>query len=177
MMISLLLAAAAATATPAPATAVVFQDSPGLDATLVKQAKDDILKVLVDGCTAFSAGDIPGAMAPYNEDVLLYDIAPPFRSNYAHLKEVNTALRGMMAEPPSCTYKDMQIALVTPDFAYAIYLLPYGAKLKGGQTLSLQGRGTDLFKKIDGKWKIVHEHFSLPSDPLTGKAELVPPAQ
>ena len=182
MILTTLLAATAATAAPAPAPApapvpVVFQDSPGLDPALVGQAKEDILKVLVDGCTAFSAGDIPGAMAPYNEDVLLYDIAPPFRSNYAHLKEVNTALRGMMAEPPSCTYKDMQIALVTPDFAYAIYLLPYSAKLKSGQSLSVQGRGTDLFRKIDGKWKIVHEHFSLPSDPLTGKAELVPPAK
>lgn len=173
MMFMMVLAAAAASA-PVP---VVAQDSPGLPAATVKAAKADILDVLVKGCEAFSAGDIEGAMAPYNEDVLLYDIAPPFRSNYQHLKATNTVLRGMMAEPPSCTYKDMQISVVTPDFAYAIYLLPYAAKLKTGQQLTVQGRGTDLFRKIGGKWKIVHEHFSLPADPMSGKAELVPPQQ
>ena len=47
--------------------------------------------------------------------------------------------------------------------------------MKSGVELSIHGRGTDVFRKIDGQWKIVHEHFSVPADPITGKAELQPP--
>ena len=169
MMFTILLAATAA------ATPIVAQDTPGLAPKLVSESKAAIADVLEKGCQAFAAGDISGAMAPYSEDVLLYDIAPPYRTSYQQLKEANAALRGMMAETPRCTYKDMQITIVAPDFAYAIYLLPYAARLKNGRQLNVQGRGTDLFRKIDGKWMIVHEHFSVPADPMTGKAELVPP--
>jgi len=34
------------------------------------------------------------------------------------------------------------------------------------------GRYTQILKKVDGKWLIWHEHFSVPYDPATGKAVL-----
>lgn len=145
------------------------------DAKGVARAQQEIKAVLDKGCAAFAAGDIEGAMAPYSKDLFLYDVAPPYKSDYEHLKQANAALRSMMAEQPTCTYKDMVINVITPNFAYATYLLPYSAKLKNGEQLALQGRGTDIFRKEKGQWKIVHEHFSVPVDPLSGKAELLPP--
>jgi ketosteroid isomerase-like protein len=33
-------------------------------------------------------------------------------------------------------------------------------------------RATDVYKKADGKWSIVHEHYSVPVDLDTAKADL-----
>jgi ketosteroid isomerase-like protein len=33
-------------------------------------------------------------------------------------------------------------------------------------------RATDVYRKVNGKWLIVHEHYSAPIDLATGKADL-----
>jgi len=33
-------------------------------------------------------------------------------------------------------------------------------------------RVTDVYKKIDGKWLVVHEHVSVPVDPTTNKPDM-----
>ena len=45
------------------------------------------------GCQGFSDGDIEAAMSPYSRDLFLYDFAPPYKSDYEHLKQANIALR------------------------------------------------------------------------------------
>ena len=32
--------------------------------------------------------------------------------------------------------------------------------IKGSHTQSIKGRGSHVYAKVDGQWKIVHEHFS-----------------
>ena len=43
---------------------------------------------------------------------------------------------------------------------------------KDGKPLDLTVRVTDVYKKINGKWLVVHEHVSWPVDLETGKADL-----
>lgn len=158
-------------ANAAALTATTAQAAPAKDYSADEAA---IRKVLVDGCTAFVAKDLEGSMAPYDKKLFTFDIAPPQHSDYEHLKESNRQLIAAIAEAPTCTYRDMVIK-VYGDNAYARYILPYSAKLKSGQSIDLEGRGTDILEKHDGKWTIMHEHFSVPVDPFTGKAELKPP--
>lgn len=33
-------------------------------------------------------------------------------------------------------------------------------------------RVTDVFHKVDGKWKVIHSHVSVPVDPKTGQAQM-----
>lgn len=40
---------------------------------------------------------------------------------------------------------------------------------KDGKKMEMTMRVTDAYRKINGKWFIVHEHLSLPFDPATGK--------
>jgi ketosteroid isomerase-like protein len=60
---------------------------------------------------------------------------------------------------------------VSGDLAAAHFILPITWTDNNGKHFE-RGRGTHVFKKIDGKWLIWHEHFSVPYDPTTGKAVL-----
>ncbi len=42
---------------------------------------------------------------------------------------------------------------------------------KDGSKFNLVARVTDAYRKINGKWLIVHEHVSIPVDLNTGKAD------
>lgn len=146
----------------------------GKDAAVdVEHEKAAIQAVYEKGCAGFASGDIDAAMSPYAKDLFLFDLAPPYTSDFERLKAVNTALRAGMATTPACTYDDLVIEIASADFAYAHYILPFGATMKDGSRFAVDGRGTDIFRKVDGAWKIVHEHFSVPADPMTGKAQLL----
>ena len=42
-----------------------------------------------------------------------------------------------------------------------------------GRTVEMFTRGTWCWRKIDGKWRVIHQHMSAPFDPRTGKAALL----
>ena len=42
--------------------------------------------------------------------------------------------------------------------------------LASGDELGMWNRATFCFRKIDGEWRITHEHDSVPFDPETGQA-------
>jgi ketosteroid isomerase-like protein len=44
---------------------------------------------------------------------------------------------------------------------------------KAGKRVTLVFRVTDVYRKINGMWLIVHEHISFPVDPTTGKADML----
>src|SRR6516162_6653346 len=44
--------------------------------------------------------------------------------------------------------------------------------LKGGQKAAFWLRVTDIYRKIGGQWRVVHEHVSVPTDLESGKAAL-----
>jgi ketosteroid isomerase-like protein len=43
---------------------------------------------------------------------------------------------------------------------------------KDGKKTDITFRLTDVYRKVNGKWLIVHEHVSVPVDLATGKADL-----
>jgi ketosteroid isomerase-like protein len=43
---------------------------------------------------------------------------------------------------------------------------------KDGKAQEATLRVTDVFHKIDGKWKVIHSHVSVPVDPKTGQAQM-----
>jgi len=42
-----------------------------------------------------------------------------------------------------------------------------------GKPVEMVFRFTNLFKKVRGRWLIMHEHLSFPADPVTGQADLM----
>jgi ketosteroid isomerase-like protein len=47
------------------------------------------------------------------------------------------------------------------------------AEMKNGKrTNTMWSRGTRVFQRIDGEWKLIHQHVSFPMDPESGKARM-----
>lgn len=145
-------------------------------ATTPRQDEAAIRKLLLDGCEGFVAKDLDRAVSPYGKDIFSYDITPPEHKDYAALRKDNEELMAAMASTPTCTYRDMVVKSYG-NVAYARYVLPYSVTLKSGAKIDLDGRGTDILEKSGGKWRIVHEHFSVPVNPITGQAQMKAPAR
>jgi uncharacterized protein (TIGR02246 family) len=123
---------------------------------------------------AFNKMD-PGAVMSFymdDKDVVFFEDTLPFQ-----LKGTN-ALRKATED----VYKTLQVTQyhasvealaveVSGDLAAAHFFVPIRWTDKNGKHFE-RGRATHVFKKIDGKWLIWHEHFSVPFDPATGKAVL-----
>jgi ketosteroid isomerase-like protein len=56
------------------------------------------------------------------------------------------------------------------DVAFAHFTYRVSGTLASGEELGMWNRATLCFRKIDGKWRIMHEHDSVPFDPETGLA-------
>lgn len=126
----------------------------------------------------FAAGirakDPEAVMANYipGETLVVFDIIPPrqYVGNDAYKKDWAGVFAGC-ADSPKMEISDLDI---TSDgklaFSHSIQHFVC-TDAKGGK-LDLTMRATDAYKKVNGKWLIVHEHFSAPVDLATGKADL-----
>jgi len=151
--------------------AVVLTTQIGTSWAATNDAEAQIRTALLDGCTGFVNKDLARATALYSPQLYTFDLSPSQHNNYTELIEVNRQLIDSIVGTPTCTYHDMFIK-VYGNNAYAHYILSYSATLKSGTRIDVDGRGTDIFEKSGGKWQVVHEHFSLPSNPVTGQAVL-----
>jgi ketosteroid isomerase-like protein len=58
------------------------------------------------------------------------------------------------------------------NLAYGHGIFQTAGNDKDGMPLDLTLRVTDVYRKVNGKWLVVHEHVSWPVDLATGKADL-----
>ena len=122
------------------------------------------------GCQGFINGDVAAAMIPYSKDAFVFDLTPKLSSTYDDVWQGNVKLiQAIDAKTkPTCVYKDMVIN-VDHNHAYAHYLLAFTASLKGGKSLDVVERVTDIFERTPRGWFVVHEHGSVPLDIMSGK--------
>ena len=123
---------------------------------------------------AVSAKDIDGIMEYYvpDESLLVFDALPPrqFVGAAAHRKNWESFL----AAYPSTVHAEVSGLKTDTEgnlsVGHGIFRItgPY----KDGSTSDITVRFTDVFRKIKGKWLVVHEHVSWPVDLATGKADL-----
>jgi ketosteroid isomerase-like protein len=74
--------------------------------------------------------------------------------------------------PIESQYRDFHsIWFVEGSLGFAHFVVD-GAFTMGGKRWKFTERWTDVFRKIDGKWVIVHEHTSFPFDFAKGQADL-----
>jgi ketosteroid isomerase-like protein len=135
---------------------------------------DQIKAALNDGCKAFVAGDAEGIMAPlWNDKSFVdFDLSPPRAKNFEELKRDNLAMKDSFEGTPICEYLEIHPVILSKDAAYSMAIMRAGGKLKDGPQMDFTMRSTDVWRKIKGKWKIVHEHNSFPANPVTGQADL-----
>lgn len=126
----------------------------------------------------FAAGirakDVDAVMANYipGESLVVFDIIPPrqYVGNDAYKKDWAGVFAGC-ADSPKMEISDLDI---TSDgkLAFSHSIQHFSCTDAKGGKLDLTMRATDAYKKVNGKWVIVHEHFSAPIDLASGKADL-----
>jgi uncharacterized protein (TIGR02246 family) len=123
---------------------------------------------------AFEARDLNGIMAVYgpSDAIVAYDVVPPlqFKGAEAYREDYKQFL-DQYDGPVHVEYRDMRI-MSSGDIGFIHTLERFTGKMKNGQTVDFWLRATSGLQKIDGKWKIVHDHISVPVDFETGKALL-----
>jgi len=131
----------------------------------ITRAETEIRAVLAERAAAVAARDADRLMAAYSADAMRFGLAPPLLQKPGTAYGDAAGMRKWFATfdgPPEVEYRD---PVVTADgdvaFAHALIRLtatPVGA----AEPFTLWFRSTIGLRRLDGRWRIVHEHESTP---------------
>lgn len=120
---------------------------------------------------AARASDIDAIMACYAHDVLAFDAiaALQFRGHEAYRKHWEMCLQFVQGGEFILEVHDLGVA-VDGEVGFAHYLSRCGCKDEQGNEQVGWMRATVCCRKLAAGWRIVHEHYSAPFDPESGKS-------
>ena len=106
--------------------------------------------------------NLDGIRADHDPEILMFDVPPPFLSRGldAYMATWETFFQ-WQAKPVQFEFRDIAIT-AGADVAFAT-AIGQCCDLSSGEPVNLEFRLTMGFRKVDGKWRIVHEHHSLPA--------------
>ncbi|WP_309662952.1 nuclear transport factor 2 family protein [Sphingomonas sp.] len=138
------------------------------------EAQQQVTSLLANWKKAFEAKDVNGVMAMYatGDALTAYDIVPPlqYKGADAYRKDYSEIF-SQFDGPLHVEFTDGHVESGS-NLALAYGLERISGTLKGGQPVDMWVRYTSVFKKINGRWRDIHDHISVPADLNTGKAVL-----
>ncbi len=142
-------------------------DSKGGDEAKIRMLEDKF-------AAAVNAKDVGAIMSVYvpNETLFVFDVIPPrqYVGAQAYRKDW-TDFMAMFKGPVQLQISELTVqADGKMGWGHSIQHVT-GTDTKG-QPIDLTVRVTDVYRKINGNWLIVHEHVSIPVDLDTGKPDL-----
>lgn len=139
-------------------------------AKIKADTKAEIKKIIDDFMAALSRKDVKGMMVHYAADVIVFDAKPPFQAKGAVAwRHIWEACIGYFPETFKISIRDLVIH-AGEDIASAHYLFRLTGPEKDHDAMQTWIRITTVFKKQQSRWRIVHEHGSLPFNPHTTQA-------
>ena len=123
----------------------------------------EIRKLIEDWATAVRRKDMPGILKHHANDILMFDVPPPFcAKGLAEYEKTWPLFFGSSPEPPKFEIRELHITAGT-DVAFA-YAFMRCVVIERGRANDLDFRLTIGFRKIAGNWTFVHEHHSVPAE-------------
>lgn len=129
----------------------------------IKGTDEAQIRQLLEGwARAIRAKDVDGVMSAYAPEVVWFDLAPPLRYMGAD------AYRKSWGEwfatwQGSIGYEVRDLSItIGEDVAFHHSLNRIHGTRTGGEETDVWVRATVCLRKIDGKWMVTHEHFSVP---------------
>jgi ketosteroid isomerase-like protein len=138
-----------------------------------KDNEEAAIKRVIEGFVeALRAKDLDGVMSMYAPELVSFDIVSPlqyvgadaFRKRW---EEAFSSVQG----PIAFEIADLSIT-VGDDVAFTHSFNWSGTTMTTGQKLGFWRRWTACWRKIGGKWLLVHDQISVPVDLKTGRAVL-----
>jgi ketosteroid isomerase-like protein len=141
--------------------------------TLTKAGdKAQIRGLLDDWAEAARSGDIDAIMTAYAPDILAFDAIAQLQFKGADAYRTHwQACIEMCSGPMIFEIHDLSVT-AGEGVAFGHYLLRCGRIGEDGEEQAGWMRATVCWRKRSGRWTVVHEHFSAPFDPASGKALL-----
>lgn len=135
---------------------------------------ETIETTLREATAAVARNDLDGLMAMFHDmpQTFVYDFSPPRRITLTELRENFTAMTQAAQGPVTCEVVEVTTDVLAEDIAWTAAIMKVTASMKDESELDITYRATDLWRKIDGRWAVIHEHASIPVNPLTGQADL-----
>src|ERR1700760_2673753 len=122
------------------------------------------IRALIDRwAAAVRSEDLAAIRADHDPDILMFDLPPPFLSRGidAYMSTWGTFFANV-AKPVTFAFDDIEITAGT-DVAFATAKGRCISLDRAGNHDPLEFRLTMGLKKTDGRWRILHEHHSLPA--------------
>ncbi|SDF05953.1 Ketosteroid isomerase homolog [Blastococcus aurantiacus] len=116
--------------------------------------------------------DVEASMEPISADIISYEHVSPLQ--FTALDDIRKECqRGFEQELDDFTWTvpDLRV-IVREDLGVAWGLNRMASRRPDGTERVTWSRGTRIFRKVDGKWLMVHQHVSFPFEPETGAAAL-----
>jgi len=123
---------------------------------------------------AANAKDLNAIMEYYvpDESLIVFDLVPP--RQYVGAASYRKDWEGFLASYPGALHAEVSDWKVETEgnLAFGHGFFRTTGPDKDGKPQDVTVRITDVYKKINGKWLVVHEHVSVPVDMATGQADL-----
>jgi ketosteroid isomerase-like protein len=133
----------------------------------------NLIRELVEArLRAVRAKDIDTLGQVLAPDLMTFDVVEPMRRSGAQASIARAReWFGFFRDPAiGVETRDVQI-FAGPEAAFAFYLVRFSGQQQT-QKIDMWVRSTLGKAKLDGEWRLVHEHSSVPFNPATGKATL-----
>ena len=122
----------------------------------------EIRRLILGWARAVREEDFAGIRAHHSDDMLMFDVPPPFKSCGLDAYMATWGLfYPMQARPIRFEFEQIEIK-AGPDVAFST-AIGHCAYIERGEVTELQFRLTMGLEKRDGEWVIVHEHHSVPA--------------
>jgi ketosteroid isomerase-like protein len=120
------------------------------------------------------AKDLDGVMSVYVPDrsLFVFDVIPP--RQYVGAAAYREDWKGVLASfngPITAKINDLKITSGN-NLGFGHSIQHFSGTDRSGKKVDWTLRVTDCYRKINGKWLIVHEHYSVPVNLQTAKADL-----
>lgn len=157
-----------------PLKRVLTFSKEGAMATTDTTAHDEaqIRQLLEQWAQALHAKDLNTLMSYYAPDILTFDILPPlhYQGIEAYRKNFEAWFAAVQG-PIEYETRDLRLTMGA-DVAFCHSLNRVRSTRTSGETTETWVRVTVGFRKMQGTWRITHEHVSVPCDMETSQALL-----
>ena len=132
-----------------------------------KQAVSDDEAAVRDVVEAWASAvrrrDYAGILQSHSPDFVMFDVPPPFKSvGLEAYRKTWDLFFSWSSEPVPFEIQEMDVT-AGADVAFAVATMGCAGPGSNGKPEPLDFRLTMGLKKIDGQWKIAHEHHSVPA--------------